>query len=363
MKLAKLQLENFRNYSSYLHEFAPDKDCTIIVGPNGKGKTNLLEAIYVLSLGKSFRALFQDDLINWDNAYMRCHCSIKRDNESLDLEVFYSNAPIRRKNFKRNGVSMKNSEYLGNLLTVLFHPEDLNMLYLSPSLRRRYLDIVLCQTDKKYLYALFKYKKVLKQRNALLHKIRETRFKGVDIKNLLADLDAWNTEFIEFADVIIQKRTKFIQLLADQIEKAYRSISGQNENISIEYQNNLQQPYQDELLSRRDKDIYRAESSAGPHRDDLKFCINGKEIASSASRGEFRTLLLAIKLGEIEYIKAKTGQNPVLLLDDVFSELDIERRKQLLNAIKGCQTIITTTDIGELAEIAQHSTCIEIDKN
>ena len=197
MKLVKLQLENFRNYNKYLFEFDVDKDCTIFVGPNGKGKTNLLEAIHVLSLGKSFRTSSQDDLINWGQSFMRCKADLEINDEAVEVEVFYANQPLKKKNFKKNGVNLRNTEYLGNLLTVLFHPEDLNMLYLSPSLRRRYLDTILCQTDKKYMNALSKYKKVLKQRNALLHKIRETRFERGDITRLLQDLDAWDSEFLE----------------------------------------------------------------------------------------------------------------------------------------------------------------------
>lgn len=359
MKLTKLQLENFRSYNKYLFEFEDDKNCTIIVGPNGRGKTNLLEAIHVLSLGKSFRTIYQDDLVNWDQEYMRCNAGLKRDNEEIQLEVFYSSLPLKKKNFKKNGVNLRNSEYIGNLLTVLFHPEDLNMLYLSPSLRRRYLDTILCQTDKKYLNALSKYKKVLKQRNALLHKIRETRFERGDISRLLEDLEAWDCEFLEFGSYISQKRTEFIDFILSDLEKTYQKISDSLDTINIKYDKH---PFTyKELNKRRDKDIYRAESSCGPHRDDLKFFLNGKEISGSASRGEFRTLLLAIKLGEITYIKEKTGQNPVLLLDDVFSELDSQRQKQLLKAIKGCQTIITTTDVNELGQLTEESTIILID--
>lgn len=132
MKLVKLQLENFRNYNKYLFEFDVDKDCTIFVGPNGKGKTNLLEAIHVLSLGKSFRTSSQDDLINWGQSFMRCKADLEINDEAVEVEVFYANQPLKKKNFKKNGVNLRNTEYLGNLLTVLFHPEDLNMLYLSP---------------------------------------------------------------------------------------------------------------------------------------------------------------------------------------------------------------------------------------
>ncbi|MFH1533662.1 MAG: DNA replication/repair protein RecF [Nitrospirota bacterium] len=343
MKLRKLQLENFRNYNRYEYEFPEDKNITILVGPNGKGKTNFLEAIYVLSLGKSFRTILQDDLIEWEFDYMRCKCETEIDGEETSLEVFYSNYPRKQKGFKKNDVSMRNSEYIGNLITVLFHPEDLNMLYLSPSYRRRYLNILLSQVDKKYLEALTKYKKTLKQRNALLHAIREAKFTNKPMENLEKDLDAWDTELMEFGSIIIKKRKEFTQFLNKKLEKIYQSISGGKEKVEIQY-STIKGEYEAELTIRRDRDIREAKTTLGPHRDDLKFFIDGKEILSSASRGEFRTLLLAIKLAEIQYIKEKTGRNPILLLDDVFSELDRKRGEHLLKSIKDCQTIITTTD-------------------
>lgn len=343
MKLRKLQLENFRNYNRYEFEFPEDKNITILVGPNGKGKTNFLEAVYVLSLGKSFRTILQDDLIEWEFDYMRCKCETEVDGEKINLEVFYSNYPRKQKGFKKNGVSMRNSEYIGNLITVLFHPEDLNMLYLSPSYRRRYLNILLSQADKKYLEALSKYKKTLKQRNALLHAIREARFTNQPMGNLEKDLDAWDTELMEFGSTIIKKRVEFTQFLNKNIEKIYQSISDGKEKVEIKYKT-MTGEYEAELIIRRDRDIREAKTTLGPHRDDLKFFIDDKEILSSASRGEFRTLLLAIKLVEINFIKEKTGRNPILLLDDVFSELDRKRGEHLLNSIKDCQTIITTTD-------------------
>ncbi|OGJ42564.1 hypothetical protein A3B60_01075 [Candidatus Peregrinibacteria bacterium RIFCSPLOWO2_01_FULL_39_12] len=350
MKLLKLQLENFRSYKKHKFEFGKDKKLTLLVGGNGTGKTNFLEAIYVLSLGRSFRSLFRDDLISWGDEHLRLNADISYDDgESANLEVFYENKPAKRKNFKRNGLTLKGSEYVGSLLTVLFHPEDLNMLVLSPSLRRRYMDIILCQTDKKYLYALSKYKKVLRQRNALLQGIR-----------IEEDLDVWDKELVEFGSVIIEKRIMLINFFNEKIENVYRIISGNKERVSMEYESkiikkipnpDIEKLYEDELFNRRQRDIKRMETSAGPHRDDIKFYINGKEIISSASRGELRTLILAMKLSEIEFIKEKTGTYPVLLLDDVFSELDRNRKSHLMESIQNCQAVITATDIDSLKSL------------
>ncbi|MDD3861337.1 MAG: DNA replication/repair protein RecF [Candidatus Gracilibacteria bacterium] len=397
MKLLKLQLENFRNYKSYSYEFDKENNFTIIKGPNGKGKTNLLEAIYALSLGKSFRTVMYDDLILWGMDYMRVKGIVDVDEENLELEVFYTNFPAKKKNFKKNGVSLKNSEYIGNLLTVLFQPEDLNILYLSPSLRRRYMDILLSQTDKAYLQALLKYNKALKQRNTLLNEIRKCRFGSLsfprrrestslttDISpraegrndNLLKDLDAWDEKIIQFGSVITEKRLGLISFLSEKLEKLYQSISGDKEKIKVEYKSKIikekdafplnkisfvSQVYTDEIAFAREKDIIQAKTTIGPHRDDLVFFIDGKDITTSASRGEFRTLLLAIKLAEIDFIKEKTDQHPLLLLDDVFSELDKNRQELLLKAIKNCQTIIATTDTENIEKLASDSILLALE--
>mgnify|MGYP001193231629 CR=1 FL=1 len=353
MKLQKLQLENFRSYDDFCYEFPQDQDVTILVGENGRGKTNFLEAVYLLSLGRSFRTLKKEDLVNWDKDYLRCKCETSSDEEEQELEVFYAKAPIIKKNYKRNEVNLKNSEFLGSLLTVLFHPEDLNMLYLSPSFRRKYMDILLSQTDKKYLAAISNYRKVMKQRNALLHSIRNNMFKGLPTDALKHDLDAWDSQLSALSIDIIQKRQALVEYLAEHLEEIYKSISGQQERIDIKYKRTPPEKFEEDLAYRRGKDIRDAKTTIGPHLDDLEFFIDGKEITSSASRGEFRTLLLAIKLAEIHFIRERTGQNPVLLLDDVFSELDKERQKSLIKAIEGCQTIITSTDKVNSEELAK----------
>lgn len=372
MKLTKLQLENFRNYQEYDFEFTDN--CTILVGENGKGKTNFLEAIYVLSLGRTFRHSAQDCMIEWESHFLRCKCQIQQQDQDLELEVFYTNTPRRYKNLKKNGVNLRSSQYIGSLLTVLFHPEDLNLLYLSPSLRRKYLDSILSQTDKEYLQALSDYKKVLRQRNSLLQKLKQAHFSNNPTQNT-EDLETWNQKLIEFGSIITKKRIAILEFLSEIVQPIYQKISRNKEKISIHYKSKfldenqapdqlteefLKEQFQNALKQREQLDILRGITSIGPHRDDIDFKINQKNITESASRGEFRTLLLALKIAEIDFIKEKTDQRPILLLDDVFSELDQNRQKHLLEAISDCQTIITTTNLQGLEKISQNSKVINI---
>jgi len=349
MRIEKISLENLRNYKTFEFKFPEDKNIVLFIGKNGKGKTNFLEAIYTLSLGRSFRSQQYEDLIFWDEEFARIKAHIKNEEDGIDLESFFSKFPRKMKVFKKNDVRIKHQDFLGNLATVLFHPEDLNMLYLSPSLRRKYMDITLSQTDKEYLVNFGNYRKVLKQRNSLLSQIRERKFKSENVNNLFVNLEVLNLQIIEYGKRVIEKRVILIDYLNKNIEKNYREISGGNEKIKVEYLTkldlkNIEESYYKKLEDRRDLEILKGKTLYGPHLDDLKFFIDDHEISKSASRGEFRTLLLTIKLAEISFIKERIGEYPVLLLDDVFSELDIGRQKHFLKSIEGCQTIITATE-------------------
>lgn len=354
MKLKKLQLENFRTYETYTFEFPADRNLILIVGDNAKGKTNFLEAVYILSLGRSFRSSHPENLIRWGSEYFRLKA--QTDNEDTELEVFFSVIPEKRKNFKKNEVTLKNSEYIGSLPTVLFHPEDLNMLYLSPLYRRKYMDILLSQCDKSYLYALTQYKRILKQRNALLKEIAEKRRSRINTKSLEEDLDAWDSQIVNFGTEIVKKRLKLADFLNKELSGIYNAIAGDEYKISLKYltrlpkSDQIEEAYSTELIVRRDQDIRDRKTTFGPHLDDLKFSINSRDLLAASSRGEIRTLLLAVKFAEILFIEAKTSQKPILLLDDVFSELDLGRQKHLLAKIQDYQTIITSTDIPELIE-------------
>ncbi len=367
MRINTLKLENFRSHEKYEIFFPKEQETVLFLGKNGIGKTNILESIYTLSLGKSFRTNQFTEMINWEADFSRTSGEIEGA-EAENLEVFFSKAPKKQKNYKKNGVSISHKNFLGTLLSVLFHPEDLNMLYLSPSYRRRYLDIVLSQTDKEYLDALLNYNKVLKQRNNLIKELQKKLFEqGINSINF-DNLEIWDIQLIVFASEILRKRIIFTTFLNNLLEKHYKKISLGNEMIKIEYssknkdlnEKNTEEILNFEISNRRQKDIYSGKTTFGPHLDDLIFQINNRNISESASRGEFRTILLALKLAEIDYIKSKKNLSPVLLLDDVFSELDSFRQEYFLKSIEDCQSIITGTSHENLKETGSSIKVIEI---
>ncbi|MFA5947729.1 MAG: DNA replication/repair protein RecF [Candidatus Gracilibacteria bacterium] len=373
MNLKYLQLENFRNYKTYPLDFgAHDNNLTILTGENGIGKSNLIESIYALSLGKSFRVEKNVDLILKGENYYRAKGEISSKSEESSLEIFYSETPQKKKNFKKNGVSISHSDYIGNFLTVLFQPEDLNILYLSPHLRRRYLDVILSQTERKYLFALTKYNKILKQRNALLKEIKIALLDedGKKAGILRDDLAIWTEEMIQYATIITEYRIKLFNFINERLNSMYTKISGGNEALKVVYESKAQNAFTPEEIKEslrryfqeKEKiEILQGRTLGGPHRDDLLFFIEENRFSGYGSRGEIRTLMLALKLIEISYIKEKTGELPVLLLDDVLSELDFSRQKHLINEMTSCQTIISTADEQNLSKIAKDSRIIKLD--
>ena len=344
MKLLKLQIENFRNHRSLELDFS-EADSHIFVGKNGLGKTNIIEAIHTASLARSFRVAKFEEMINWDQDYFRTTVLLEKNHEHQPLEVFYSHRPARKKNYRLNGVSVSASNYIGHFPTVLFQPEDLNLISLSPQVRRHYLDLTLCQTDRDYTAALGQYKKLLKQRNALLKNLKNRLGEGEELSALTPELAVWDEQITQFGLIITQKRLELVEFLNQVLSNFYRELSNGNEEITVTYQSSTQEDYLLSLQQRHHIDILQGATTRGPHRDDLHFLLNDRPMTATASRGEFRTLLLALKLAEIDYIKAKTTYTPLLLLDDVFSELDPDRRKKLLQKIANCQSIITTTDL------------------
>ncbi|MBT3865233.1 DNA replication/repair protein RecF [Candidatus Peregrinibacteria bacterium] len=363
MKLLKLQLQNFRNYDKYNLEFDESNNIFILLGENGKGKTNILESIFMLSTGKTFRNVDQDSMIKWGFDFFTTKGEIQEnpDDETTEIEVSYSNYPRKQKIFKINEVSKKHYEYLGNFITVIFHPKDINLLYLEPSLRRKYLNLLLAQTDKYYLEALSNYHKIKKQRNALLDEISEGT-------KSVSELDVWDEKIAKEGTFIIEKRQKFVDFLNKKIKPTYRKISGGKEEIFVKYKSQISTETEEELLDnylrklklKRDKDIRYGTTSLGPHRDDIEFYLDDHLFHECASRGEARTLIISLKISEITFIEKETKSSPILLLDDVFSELDENRQKHLFEAIKNCQTIITAAEKSHIKAAESDSKTIHL---
>lgn len=346
MKVNRIKLSNFRNYETVDLSF--DQGIHSLIGNNAQGKTNILESIFLAVLGKSFRASHDDEMIRWD-------C------DSTNVEIFYSNyisdhllqLSIKREGLRINtldGQPKKKSEVLGSLKAVLFCPEDLWLIKGSPGIRRKFLDFTLSQIFNKYYQYLLKYNRVILQRNNLLKKIYYERKK----ENLL---DAWDDQLNELASQLFYNRVDLINQLNITAKNKYNvlsndgktfsavySIYGLEENLQIN-ESNYREWHQKSLRSLRTKDIIRGSTEIGPHKDDIRFFIDTYDAKYYSSQGQQRTVILSLKLAEIDIVKNKIGEYPILLLDDVMSELDYHRREKLMVEINGkIQTFITATD-------------------
>lgn len=342
MHLKSLKLEQFRNYSGTEIKFGLSGPVTFIVGDNAQGKTNILEAIYLLSLTKSFRTVQQENLIKWGEQFARVKGVFESKNETFELEVFIGSPPHPRRALKKNGVKISTYNFIGNCQIVFFHPEDLNILYLGPDLRRRYLDIVNIQINPAYYRALRAYRRILEQRNSLLKKVKEGSASA-------SNLNIWDEQLIKEGTAIMTERKKSIDYFNRQISDTYQRISKGSDKVFMEYnsffddENAIADSFKNKLAKAREKDLKAEFTTVGPHRDDFNIKLNNKQLASHASRGEYRSILLSLKLIECIFYGEKTKEKPILLLDDVFSELDMERQKMLLENISGYQTILTST--------------------
>ena len=336
MKILSIKIKGFRNLKSTELEFDEKKSVFAFVGPNGHGKTNLLEAIYICALSKSFRTRTSQDLITFDEDFCDIRCKV----HEKELNVIITNQPAQ-KVLKVNGVKKNASDFISILKAVFFSPDDLSEMAFAPRLRRRYMDVLLSQLDHDYLNVLIKYQDAIRQRNALLKKIKEGKAK-------IDELDFWDEQLVELGFSIIEKRSDLIKQLTKFVQKLYEDISQTEDELGIKYQSSCdgipdKQRFSEYIFANRDRDVASGVTQSGPHRDDLQFTINGHDMVFFASRGEWRSLVLALKFAEIQLIEKKTDDKPVLLLDDVFSELDEVRQKYLFEAIKGTQTFITTT--------------------
>ncbi len=350
MYLKELSLTNYRNYNQLTLDFSPKLN--VFVGDNAQGKTNLLESIYVLSLTKSHRSNHEKELIQWHQEFARMEGKVSKKNGEIDLTMIISN---KGKKTKINGLEQtKLSQYIGYLNVILFAPEDLSLVKGSPQHRRKFLDMEIGQINAQYLHYLSTYQTVLKQRNQYLKK--STFSKKYDP----VYLEVLNEQLAQSGSFVIFSRLYFIKLLEKWTNTIHQNISYGKEILQISYKTSLELSEgmtQDELYHLLLKEFKQAETrdlaqmttSIGPHRDDLIFMVNNQNVQTYGSQGQQRTTALSIKLAEIELINAEIGEYPVLLLDDVLSELDDERQVQLMEFIDNkLQTFLTTTSVMQL---------------
>lgn len=330
MTLSGLNLQGFRGY--HKRQFRFSSFATILIGPNAVGKTNLLEAIYLLATGKSFRAQEEREVIRRGQELARVKGQVSFDREQTELEVLVTrgkvgekSAPLKR--FLVNGIPRRSLDFVGHLRVVLFWPQDLELVTNSPSLRRRYLDAVLVQTDREYHRSLLSYEKGLRQRNKLLERIRD---QGANRRELLF----WNQLVIKHGNYLTQSRQTYIDYI-NHLEKPFGT-------FKLVYDASFISPSRLEQYA--EAEVATASTLVGPHRDDLQFYEKERDLAKFGSRGEQRLAILWLKLAELEYVAEVTRTRPLLLLDDIFSELDHRHREEIIRVVGKQQTIVTATD-------------------
>ena len=339
MYIESVQLKNFRNYDSLELDLA--QGTNIFYGNNAQGKTNILEAIYVCGTTKSHRSACDSELIRFgeDEAHIRMHVSKDGVPHKIDMHLKKNKA----KGAAIDGMPIrKASELFGLIKLVLFSPEDLNIIKSGPRERRRFMDSQLCQLDRLYFSRLSDYNKILMQRNKLL---KDLAFQP----SLEPTLDVWDEQLLRYGIPIIRQREQFIGELNETVREIHSQLTCGKEEIRLFYEPDSGPDYFSERLKQnREKDLKYRTSSEGPHRDDFRVEINQVDIRHFGSQGQQRSAALSLKLSEIYLIRQKTGEMPVLLLDDVLSELDSSRQKMLLQNMNHVQTFITCTGVDEL---------------
>lgn len=338
MHIKKIKINNYRNYNEA--EISFHEKMNILYGDNAQGKTNILESIYICATTKSHQGSKDKEIIKMgcDEAHVKMYIEKEGLEHYIDLHL-KKNKP---KGIAVNGIPIKRSaELMGIINIVLFSPEDLNIIKNGPSERRRFIDMELCQLSRIYLDNLYRYSKVLNQRNHLLKQISYN-------ESLKETLSVWDEQLIKYGTEIIKERKEFIEQINNISADIHKKLTGEKEFLNIQYEPNVDvEEFADKLYKNYNRDIYYQITHTGPHRDDIKFISNDMDLRTYGSQGQKRTAALSLKLSEIEIVKKKTGDIPVLLLDDVLSELDRNRQNYLLESIDDVQTIITCTGLEE----------------
>lgn len=344
MYIKEIDLKNFRNYKTLSVKFDPQVN--VFYGQNAQGKTNLLESIYLTSMGKSFRTGKDKEMIQFESDFFRIKVkAVKQEKEEITVELAVNRDG--KKGIKIDGVKAKKiSQLFENIYIVVFSPEDLRIIKDEPEKRRKFIDRELCQVKPLYYNNLNQYKKALLQRNAYLKEIHIDE----------SVLDIWDIKLSEYGSKLISARDDFVKKLDKISSSIHNGITAGKEKMHISYEpsipvcKDIQKMFYEEIKKNRKKDLKNRTTVKGPHKDDIKLQVNDMDIRHFGSQGQQRTAALSLKLSEIRLIKEETGENPVLLLDDVLSELDSQRQQYLISSLENTQIFITTTEISTKVE-------------
>ena len=330
MIIKNIYLENFRNYEKQNIELSPEKN--VFFGFNGQGKTNIIEAIYYFCTGKSFRSIHDKEVIKFGNEYSHIRIDFEDKHRENTADIYIT----EKKSVKLNDINFeKLSELIGMINMVIFTPEHLNLIREGPGIRRNFIDVLISQIKPMYFQHLMNYYKVLKQRNNLLKN-----------RKMLSTIDVWDEKLSSYGVKICEYRNEVLSVINEYIKK----FESDGEIFTVQYSPSIKNDFKDkenfinQLKQGLERDLEKGITMTGPHRDDFDVLLNGKSLKKYGSQGQTRTGVLKIKLAECEIIKNITGEEPVLLLDDVLSELDEKRRNYFTQNIEGRQVIITCTD-------------------
>jgi len=351
-----IALSNYRNYKDIQVDFDPHLN--ILTGGNAQGKTNILEAIFYAATGKSHRSSFDNELLSWGEKFFKVSLRGERRSGEVKIEI-YVKGDGKKLLKVNNHYKKKLSDLIGTINVVLFSPEDMMLVKGSPSIRRRFLDIEISQVSPFYCHSLANYNRIISQRNNLLKAIREQR----ESEGLL---DVWDLQLVEYGAYIIKKRDEVLRSIVQLARSIHSKITEGREQLDISYVSSvdmkkvgpgtsLEDLFLKKLRDNRSTEIVKGITMTGPHRDDITIEIGGAGVKSFGSQGQQRTCALSMKLAELEFMKRETGEYPILLLDDVMSELDAERRKYLLEVVNGrIQSFVTTTGVEEVFQPVKH---------
>ena len=343
LRIVEMQLRDYRSYEACA--FEPCAGVTVLLGDNGQGKTNVLEAVYLTCTGRSHRTRQDRELIRWGADFADVKIRTERRDGSHEVEIVLPAVGKRRIKVAGQEVS-RSGELLGHVTGVLFSPEDLRTVKDGPAERRRFVDIALSQLRPAYYYAMQRYNRALKQRNELLRSAAAN-------PSLLATLDSWDEQLAVAGAELMRHRREYIARLSEMAGETHRDLADDREHLKIQYRPSVDggevQSCMEALFAARENDARRMTTSVGPHRDDVVLLVDGRDVRAYGSQGQQRTAALSMRLAELSVMRDELEEWPVLMLDDVMSELDPGRRRRLLEHLKGIQTLVTCTDPDDLA--------------